>query len=227
MSCSWRLGMWCLWFHLRTLRSRWVGETGCEHGPGGAKGASWAASFFTNSWLAESWAISLWLGAGKRAGCPWAWDWLLATEGRLCLFLGSGDVILHKACGVAMGSCPYETFELIQWLSWSESTTEPILCLLTAPKLDAHSLWPIQHSRWHWEKWLIPYDVFFSFEKCWSSQKAAGGWCLALQHSSGCFQMTVFGQEMAAESKVSAGLSSREQVLLLIFNPNLLGHVFL
>lgn len=39
--------------------------------------------------------------------------------------------------------------------------------------------------------------------------------------------MTVFGQEMAAESKARAGLNSREQVLLPIFNLNLLGHVFL
>lgn len=79
-SCNWRLGMWCLWFHLRTLRSRWVGKTGCEPGLGGAKRTSRAASSSTNSWLAGCRAISLWLGTGERASCPWAWGWLPATE---------------------------------------------------------------------------------------------------------------------------------------------------
>lgn len=32
----------------------------------------------------------------------------LRQRGGVCLLLESGDIILHKACGVAMGSCPYQ-----------------------------------------------------------------------------------------------------------------------
>lgn len=32
----------------------------------------------------------------------------LQQRGGLCLLLESGDTVLHKACGVAMGSCPYQ-----------------------------------------------------------------------------------------------------------------------
>lgn len=32
----------------------------------------------------------------------------LQQRGGLCLLSESGDIILHKACGVAMGSCPYQ-----------------------------------------------------------------------------------------------------------------------
>ena len=67
-----------------------AGEWGrrCEPGLGGAKGISRAASSSTNSRLAGCRAINLWLGAGGTAGCPWAWDWLPATEGRTLLVTG-------------------------------------------------------------------------------------------------------------------------------------------
>lgn len=68
MSYSWRPGMWCLWFHLRTLRSRWAGKTERVPGLGRAKGISGAASSSTNS-LAVCRVTSLWLGAGCKASC--------------------------------------------------------------------------------------------------------------------------------------------------------------
>lgn len=64
------------------------GRQGVSLGWERSKGISRAASSSTNSQLAGCRAISLWPGAGGRAGCPWAWDWLPATEGRTLLVIG-------------------------------------------------------------------------------------------------------------------------------------------
>lgn len=161
MSCSWRPGMWCLWFHLRTLRSRWAGKTGCVPGLGWAKGISGAASSSTNS-LAVCRVISLWLEAGCKASC--SCPCLPATE-EDGLWLESGDIILHKACEAAMVSCPFRGIwakamafvtgsqtepKLSSWSSCTVSVTTAVQTVVlagTTQSFPKDSVWPGDGSR--------------------------------------------------------------------------------